>query len=93
MAQFDLFRIPPRPRTTGRMIGPKPALKPKHIWAIRHHLKTASASVRASKSTIRLSRPPLRWRRRQPEPSALCRRQQPFAGKLASIDQPSQPEQ
>jgi hypothetical protein len=23
------------------MIGPKPPLKSKHIWAIRHHLKTA----------------------------------------------------
>ena len=41
MAQLDLFRIPPRPWNTGRMIGPKPPLKPKHIWAIRHHLKTA----------------------------------------------------
>jgi len=41
MAQPDLFRIPPRPWNTGRMIGPKPPLKPKHIWAIRHHLKTA----------------------------------------------------
>jgi len=41
MGQPDLFRIPPRPWNTGRMIGPKPPLKPKHIWAIRHHLKTA----------------------------------------------------
>jgi len=40
MAQLDLFRVPPRPWNTGRMIGPKP-LKPKHIWAIRHQLKTA----------------------------------------------------
>src|ERR1700751_496272 len=41
MAQLDLFRLPPRPWNTGRMIGPKPPLKPKHIWAIRHHLKTS----------------------------------------------------
>jgi len=40
MAQLDLFRVPPRPWNTGRMIGPKPPLKPKHIWAIRHELKT-----------------------------------------------------
>jgi hypothetical protein len=41
MAQLHLFRVPPLPWNTGRMIGPKPPLKPKHIWAIRHHLKTA----------------------------------------------------
>jgi len=41
MAQLDLFRVPPRPWNTGRMIGPKPPLKPKHIWAIRHQLRTA----------------------------------------------------
>jgi integrase len=41
MPQLDFFRGPPRPWNTGRMIGPKPPLKPKHIWAIRHHLKTA----------------------------------------------------
>ncbi len=40
MAQLDLFRVPPRPWNTGRMIGPKPPLKPKHIWAIRHQLCT-----------------------------------------------------
>lgn len=40
MAQLDFFRTPPRPWNTGRIIGPKPPLKPKHIWAIRHHLKT-----------------------------------------------------
>jgi integrase len=40
MAQLDLFRPPARPWNTGRMIGPKPPLKPKHIWAIRHQLKT-----------------------------------------------------
>jgi integrase len=41
MPQLDFFRGQPRPWNTGRMIGPKPPLKPKHIWAIRHHLKTA----------------------------------------------------
>lgn len=41
MAQLDLFRVPPRRWNMGRMIGPKPPLKPKHIWAIRHHLKTS----------------------------------------------------
>jgi integrase len=40
MAQLDLFRVPLRPWNTGRMIGPKPPLKPKHIWAIRHQLKS-----------------------------------------------------
>lgn len=40
MAQLDLFRIPSRPWNTGRMVGPKPPLKPKHIWAIRHQLKS-----------------------------------------------------
>lgn len=42
MAQLDLFRVPPRPWNTGRMIGPKPPLKSKHIWAIRHQLKTSA---------------------------------------------------
>lgn len=41
MPQLDFFRVPPRPWNSGRMIGPKPPLKPKHIWAIRHHLRTA----------------------------------------------------
>src|ERR1700742_1572906 len=41
MPQLDFFRVPPRGWNTGRMIGPRPPLKPKHIWAIRHHLKTA----------------------------------------------------
>ncbi len=39
MAQPDLFRLPVRPWNTGRLIGPKPPLKPKHIWAIRQQLK------------------------------------------------------
>lgn len=41
MAQIDLFRTP-RPRwNTGRIIGSKPPLKPKHVWGIRQQLKAA----------------------------------------------------
>lgn len=39
MAQPDLFRRPAKPWNAGRLIGPKPPLKPKHIWAIRQQLK------------------------------------------------------
>lgn len=39
MAQRDLFRSPTKPWNAGRLIGPKPPLKPKHIWAIRQQLK------------------------------------------------------
>lgn len=39
MAQPDLFRTPRKPWNAGRLIGPKAPLKPKHIWAIRQHLK------------------------------------------------------
>lgn len=39
MAQPDLFRFPTKPWNAGRLIGPKPPLKPKHIWAIRQQLK------------------------------------------------------
>jgi integrase len=39
MAHLDL-RIR-QPWNRGRIIGPKPPLKPKHIWAIRQQLKTA----------------------------------------------------
>jgi len=35
MAQIDLFRTPKRPWNTGRIIGAKPPLKPKHVWGIR----------------------------------------------------------
>jgi integrase len=42
MAQFDLFRQSKRPWNTGRIIGAKPPLKPKHIWGIRQQLKTAN---------------------------------------------------
>jgi integrase len=41
MAQLDLFRPTAKPWNTGRIIGPKPPLKPKHVWAIRQQLKTA----------------------------------------------------
>lgn len=40
MPQRDLFRSPKTPWNSGRLIGPKPPLKPKHIWAIRQQLKT-----------------------------------------------------
>jgi integrase len=39
MAQIDLFRPPRRPWNTGRIIGAKPPLKPKHVWGIRQQLK------------------------------------------------------
>lgn len=39
MSQPDLFRVQSKPWNTGRIIGPKPPLKPKHIWAIRQLLK------------------------------------------------------
>ena len=45
MAQRDLFRSPPRPWNTGRIIGAKPPFKPKHVWAIRQQLK-ANGRVR-----------------------------------------------
>lgn len=41
MAQIDLFRIPKRPWNSGRIIGAKPPLKPKHVWGIRQQLKAA----------------------------------------------------
>lgn len=41
MAQRDLFRSTPRPWNSGRIIGPKPPFKPKHVWAIRQQLKAA----------------------------------------------------
>jgi integrase len=39
MAQRDLFRSTPQPWNSGRVIGPKPPFKPKHVWAIRQQLK------------------------------------------------------
>lgn len=41
MPQRDLFKTPRRPWNAGRIIGPKPPLKPKHVWAIRQQLKNA----------------------------------------------------
>jgi integrase len=41
MAQLDFFRSPRRAWNSGRIIGPKPPLKPKHVWAIRQQLKNA----------------------------------------------------
>ncbi len=41
MAQVDLFRMPKRPWNSGRIIGAKPPLKPKHKWGIRQQLRTA----------------------------------------------------
>ena len=40
MAQRDLFRSPPVPWNTRRIIGPKPPFKAKHVWAIRQQLKS-----------------------------------------------------
>jgi integrase len=42
MAQRDLFLLPRKPWNTGRIIGPKPPLKPRHIWAIRQQLKNTN---------------------------------------------------
>jgi hypothetical protein len=39
--QRDLFRLPRTPWNSGRIIGPKAPLKPKHVWPIRQQLKTA----------------------------------------------------
>ena len=43
MGQLDLFRIPRKPWNAGRMTGAKAPLKPKHIWAIRQHLKSVGS--------------------------------------------------
>lgn len=40
MSQPDLFRSPREPWNAGRMTGADAPLKPKHIWAIRQHLKS-----------------------------------------------------
>lgn len=39
MAQPDLFRSPRKPWNSDRLIGPKPPLKPRHVWAIRQQLR------------------------------------------------------
>lgn len=41
MVQRDLFRTAKRPWNSGRVIGAKPPLKPRHVWGIRQQLKTA----------------------------------------------------
>ena len=41
MAQDDVQMPRKIPWNLGRIIGPKPPLKPKHIWAIRQQLKNA----------------------------------------------------
>lgn len=41
MAQLDLFKTTRQSWNRGRVVGAKPALKPKHVWAIRQQLKTA----------------------------------------------------
>ena len=57
MAHLDLFVRQPWNR--GRIIGPKPPLKPKHVWAIRQQLSsgptglTACAAPRWPSSTRR----------------------------------------
>ena len=32
MAQLDFFKPAPRPWNIGRIVGPKPPFKPKHVW-------------------------------------------------------------
>lgn len=41
MVQRDLFRTAKRPWNSGRVIGAKPPLKPRHVWGIRQQLKAA----------------------------------------------------
>jgi integrase len=41
MPHINLHQSSQRPWNAGRIIGPKPPLKPKHIWAIRQQLKNA----------------------------------------------------
>ena len=48
MPQPDLFRLPRKPWNTGRIIGPKAPLKPKHIWAIRQQLKASKRHCQAN---------------------------------------------
>ncbi len=40
MAQLDFFKSAPRPWNIGRIVGPKPPFKPKHVWGIRQQLRT-----------------------------------------------------
>jgi hypothetical protein len=43
MPQRDLFRSPPTPWNSRRIVGAKAPFKPKHVWAIRQQLKSAGA--------------------------------------------------
>ncbi len=45
MARFDLFLPPKRPWNTGRIIGPMPPFKPRHIWGSRHSSKRTGESA------------------------------------------------
>jgi integrase len=40
MTQRDFFQRSKRPWNAGKLVGPKPPLQPKHIWAIRHELRS-----------------------------------------------------
>ena len=40
MAQTDLFTLPQKPWNSGRLVGAKAPLKPKHIWGIRQQLRS-----------------------------------------------------
>jgi hypothetical protein len=44
MSQPDLFRLTRTPWNAGRMTAAKAPLKPKHIWAIRQHLKSVGST-------------------------------------------------
>lgn len=39
MVRLDFLRPAPRPWGSGRIVGARPPLKPKHVWGIRYHLK------------------------------------------------------
>jgi integrase len=43
MPQRDLFRSPPTPWNSRKIVGAKAPFKPKHVWAIRQQLKSAGA--------------------------------------------------
>ena len=55
MTQRDLFRPTPRPWNRGRIIGPKPPFKAKHVWAIRQQLKVAGGCATSPCSTVALT--------------------------------------
>lgn len=39
MAQLDFFKAPQRPWNAHRIVGAKPPLQARHVWAIRQHLR------------------------------------------------------